>query len=53
MDRMGRIKANDECGVMNDEYEGASSAFNSSLLIHHSSFLLILSIPVNSFFALN
>jgi hypothetical protein len=36
MDRINRIKANDECGMMNDESK--TTAFHSSFIIPHSSF---------------
>jgi hypothetical protein len=36
MDRMGRMRASDECGMMSDELKAAASY--SSLIIPHSSF---------------
>jgi hypothetical protein len=39
MDRMNRIKANDECGMMNDELK--TTAFCFSFIIPHSSFIIL------------
>jgi hypothetical protein len=36
MDRIYRMRSNDECGVMSDEL---SAVFNPSFIIHHSSLL--------------